>query len=147
MADQGFIVSTAEKTGISTAFDQGKVIILEATAGRDAKTKTLPQGAYWSHLEIHGTLTGAKSATTVQAMLFWDSACNDPASGVSSAATFGIVTGSATDKASAAISIDVWPTFTSDATAAGRVYLVLKVDASTWTCNFARLHWVVREKG
>ena len=143
MADQGFIVSDAPSgvASVGSSYAIGKAILLHEDSAVDANSRAMPSACHWSHLEIQvSSISG--SAASLTAYLTWDSAGDLPAT--SASATTTIVTGltTATD-GGVAIALDVWPTFPSDATTTGKLYLFVKTNTGTVTVLRARLYWNV----
>lgn len=136
---QGFIVNDTTVTGITTAFDVTKGILLKFDASTDPKSKPVPQSCYYSHVVVTLDVTAGLPAT-IQAMLTWDVAGDDLMAGPTELITLQSGLTTATRRMFGA-AVNAWPSATSDQTTLSSVYLFLAVDAGTVDLVKAELFW------
>lgn len=137
---RGFAVSpNTAIAGITTSYAAAKFITLGLDATKDAKSSALPSSGRLSHLEITLTATAGTPAN-VSARLCWDSAGDVPITdeAVAKALVAALTTANTFNTA---IRVDLDFMFPALATAAGKMYLFLKVDAGTVTATTVRLCW------
>lgn len=135
----GLITNPTAVAGIGTAFAPAKVIELAANEVVEAHSKDIPQSAYWDHIEIRCTPTGA---TEIEALLCWDAAGDEIAAGPSEVAALAPAVTTVADSI-VSLKVDGWFTAPSAQTAKQRVYLFLRTDAGTIDVDegWVRLHW------
>jgi len=142
MADQGFIVNTAEVLTVGTSYAIGKIVTLNENDAIDANSRAMPQSCYLSHLELQLDETSS-TAATVSCFLTWDTLGDDP---VTAEATGVSLHAGVSDPSlrNTSIAMDVWVRSPTDQSVNGTCYLFLKVDAGAVTVKKARLYWVSR---
>jgi hypothetical protein len=133
-------VNATAVTGITTSYALAKKILLTTLSTETGTQPVIPQSGYMSSLELELVETGGVSLpTSVSAFLAWDAAGDHI---FTAAATANVVAAMTTARTfGVGIAIDKWYRAPVSQTAAGTVYLFIKVDAGTVTvpANGARL--------
>lgn len=147
-ATQGFACEAADVASITTSYAIAQVVTLGANITRDASAKAVPAGGMWSYLDVQVLKTGG-APTTVEAVITWDTAGDDPAY-VTTVAADLVAAGTTANTFIGTLPLNFWPSTpwgAADGAArpaayvTGRVYVQLRVDAGTVTLKKARLHF------
>lgn len=135
----GFLTNTAAVTGITTAYDPTKAIVLTSsdTVGNGGASLALPQAVYLDNLEIRVEPSGP-GATSLTARITYDPEGDDPLT-TDAGITLGV---GITDTAfSSGLSlIQMWKRMPGKTLT---LYLHIKTNADTVDVSIghARLHW------
>jgi hypothetical protein len=135
---QGFITNPTQVVGITSA--GYTAILLEVNTTADAKSATMPQSGYLSHVEINADQTAGTTAQ-MRGFLAWNSSGDDLFVGPS--ALGDVAPGTTANRISTSIRCDCLYTAPTPQTASNRLYLFLRTDAGTVEVDAGkvRLQW------